>query len=56
MGDCSVNWHIASETIIQIAETAMLALFAVEVVARTVILTITEVRRAWSVMRKDVER
>jgi hypothetical protein len=51
-----VNWHIASEAIIQIAETAMLALFAVEVVARTVILTITEVRRAWSVMRKDIER
>ena len=51
-----MNWHSISESVIQIAETLMLALFAVEVVSRTAILTITEIRRAWSVMGRDVSR
>ena len=42
-----------SEAIIQVAETGMLALFAIEVLARTLMLTVTEVRKAWTAMRDD---
>ena len=48
-----MNWHRISEAVIQVAETGMLALFAVEVLARTAMLTITEVKKAWLSMRKD---
>ena len=48
-----MNWHSVTEQIIQIAEAAMLVLFAVEVIARTAMLTVTEVRRAWAAMRRE---
>jgi len=48
-----LNWHTISEGVIQIAEAGMLALFAIEVLARTAILTVTEIRKAWAAMGKD---
>ena len=50
-----MDYHKLSTEIIQVAEVGMLALFAIEVLARTVMLTVTEVRRAWIFMRRETE-
>jgi hypothetical protein len=50
-----MNWDNITSEIPKIASAVMLIAVFIEIVFRTIIFTVTEIRRAWKVMTKDNE-